>query len=129
MVDHEKKKFKYLYSGVIWLFFSIVITGILIPVLSIIWKDNTYKHIVAESKLLADDVLRKYEVDSERNKKFDDFMRVFYFDLNALAGWGHVYGTTDKEELDDLQEWSEFTPELSVQDLSEFLKNRPIRFT
>ncbi len=108
---NSKRIVKLMLSGALWVLFAALITGALVLVFSWIWKDNTLKHTEEECKLLADAVLEKFVVDENRSKKDEEFMKLYYYDLNALSGFAHVFGGTNKEELDEIQDWSEFVPE------------------
>ncbi len=108
---NSKNRFSLLISAALWLLFAALMVCILVPIFSRIWKDNTQKHTEEECKLIADAVLEKFVVDNDRLRKYDDFMKLFYYDMNAMSGWGHVYGGTNEKELEIIYDWAEYNPE------------------
>ena len=81
------------------------------PLFAGIWKENTKKHIAEECKLIADAVLEKFVMDNYRNKRVNDFEKIYYYNMNAMSGWGHVFGGTNEKELKEIYDWAECIPE------------------
>ena len=108
---NPKSRFSIFIGFILWILFAALMICMLVPLFSQIWKENTEKHTAEECVLIADAVLEKFVVDADRTKKFDDYMRLFHYDMNAMSGWGHVYGGTDEKELEMIYDWAEYVPE------------------
>ena len=108
--ENSQKRISKFVSGATWLLMAALMSLILIPLFSVIWRDNTKKHTIEECRLIADAVLQKFVVDTQRNKKCDEFMKQFHYDMNAMSGWGYVYGEGSADEQELIYDWAEYNP-------------------
>ena len=113
-LDQLKEQISFGKAAVPWLVLAALMLAILVPCFSLIWRDRTQTHTREECTLLADAVLKQSGVEQNRIQKNDQFLRTYLYALNALSGWAWSYGGTDAQELADIYDTAEYTPDATA---------------